>query len=103
MWSTRQPTPYPEFQSFEALIRDFEVRLAAWTTSLALWVAFRGSLDSNKRVSVQFAFQGEYSVVALDYNLRDKKRKEQLEMFIHGTGKNAVAEALMKNGVFRFG
>ncbi|KAH8829568.1 hypothetical protein DL96DRAFT_1598670 [Flagelloscypha sp. PMI_526] len=95
MWSTRQPTPYPEFQSFEALIRDFEVRLAAWTTSLALWVAFRGSLDSNKRVS--------YSVVALDYNLRDKKRKEQLEMFIHGTGKNAVAEVLMKNGVFRFG
>ncbi|KAF8974430.1 hypothetical protein BDZ97DRAFT_1773564 [Flammula alnicola] len=69
----RDPSPYPQFKCFSAFLLEFKHRLAGFLRAQSVFFLFKGLGSMN----AMFAFDGEFSVVALDFDLL--KRKDEMD------------------------
>ncbi|KAF8192630.1 hypothetical protein BJ912DRAFT_269433 [Pholiota molesta] len=69
----RRSSPYPHFKCFSALLLEFKNRLAGFLQAQSIFCLFKQMKDAN----ALFAFDGEFSIVALDFDLI--KRKDEVD------------------------
>ncbi|KDR83622.1 hypothetical protein GALMADRAFT_235913 [Galerina marginata CBS 339.88] len=67
------PPPYPRFKSFSACLLLFKERLAGFLKAQSIFFLFKLPSTGN----ALFSFDGEYSIVALDFDV--VKRKEEVD------------------------
>ncbi|EKM77148.1 hypothetical protein AGABI1DRAFT_130565 [Agaricus bisporus var. burnettii JB137-S8] len=86
-------TPYPDYRCQHELLADFHTRLSGFQDALTIHLLYRQSGNRNPR-SI-FGFEGQYSVVAPDWDLFG--RRDSIE-----SNAQDVKEQLAKLGVLEF-
>ncbi|KAJ6485842.1 hypothetical protein C8R45DRAFT_998100 [Mycena sanguinolenta] len=86
----KRSSPYPAYQSCEALLRDFSTRFHGFIEAQSFYFLLRAGTGPQPPPESMFDFSGEYSVVATDLNV--VARKAELEAGVHDV-KDAVARA----------
>ncbi|PPQ77731.1 hypothetical protein CVT25_011166 [Psilocybe cyanescens] len=69
----RGPAPYPRFKCFSAMLFEFKNRLSDFLRAHSIFFLFNQPRSAN----ALFAFDGEFSVVALDFDV--EKRVEEVD------------------------
>ncbi|KAF8059858.1 hypothetical protein FPV67DRAFT_341045 [Lyophyllum atratum] len=70
--TTRRPSaesPYPAYKCWSALLDEFRTRITCFFEAQSLYVRYKQSLEEHPRVTSTFGFEGEFSVVALDFDV----------------------------------
>ncbi|GLB43052.1 hypothetical protein LshimejAT787_1205010 [Lyophyllum shimeji] len=92
-------TPYPEYKSWTALLDDFHARLVGFLEAQSCYFRYEHSpkaAEAGKgRVQSTFGFDGEFSVVALDFDVLGRKDA------VHRTTAHAASE-IARVGGFEF-
>lgn len=69
----RQATPYPEFPTFMLLLAEFYTRLRDFLETQARYFLLSSNVGRHLEGPSMFAFDGEYSVIAMDYDVLGRK------------------------------
>ncbi|KAI5835707.1 hypothetical protein K523DRAFT_411310 [Schizophyllum commune Tattone D] len=69
----RLPTPYPEYPTFMLLLVEFYTRLRDFLETQARYLVLSNMAGRNHEGPSMFAFDGEYSVIAMDYDVLGRK------------------------------
>ncbi|CAA7259873.1 unnamed protein product [Cyclocybe aegerita] len=69
------PTPYPQYKCFVVLLADFKNRLNGFLKGQALFYLFKSAEPKVAAAKTMFAFDGEYSIVAVDFDIVGHKDK----------------------------
>ncbi|KAI5899842.1 uncharacterized protein SCHCODRAFT_02674508 [Schizophyllum commune H4-8] len=69
----RLPTPYPEFPTFMLLLVEFYTRLRDFLETQARYLVLSNMAGRHHESPSMFAFDGEYSVIAMDYDVLGRK------------------------------
>ncbi|KAJ3515459.1 hypothetical protein NLJ89_g1752 [Agrocybe chaxingu] len=69
----RGPTPYPQYKCFMVLLADFKNRLNGFLKGQALFYLFKSAEPKVATAKTMFAFDSEYSIVAVDFNIIGRK------------------------------
>ncbi|KAF7370896.1 hypothetical protein MSAN_00723500 [Mycena sanguinolenta] len=86
----KRTSPYPPYQSCEALLKDFGARFRGFIEAQSFYFLLRAGMGPQPPPEAMFDFSGEYSVVATDLDV--VARKAELEVGVHDV-KDAVARA----------
>jgi hypothetical protein len=87
-------TPYPEYRCLHELLADFHERVSGFEDALSIHSLYRRNRNQNSK-SV-FGFEGQYSVVAPDWNFFGRRESIQ-------SGVLDLKEQLRKLGMIEFG
>ncbi|KAF8057439.1 hypothetical protein FPV67DRAFT_1724123 [Lyophyllum atratum] len=74
--TTRKPSaesPYPEYKCWSALLDEFRTRITCFFEAQSLYLRYKQSLEEYPRVTSTFGFEGEFSVVALDFDVLGRR------------------------------
>ncbi|TFK36543.1 hypothetical protein BDQ12DRAFT_736884 [Crucibulum laeve] len=90
------PSPYPEYKSSLALLYDFQLRLSGFLEAQSYYFLCKSNgLVSNVSGASVFGFDGEYSTVAMDFDIAKRREKVVLRIL-------RVKESMERTGQLRF-